>query len=106
MSRSPRLGAALTVFVLAAAGCFFSALQAGVIAASCADNLSEFGSEGTGLSRETDGAVVRCHFYAADGRTTDYVVSALPAVITLFLTAAIALIALTHLVRGLRARGQ
>jgi hypothetical protein len=102
MSRPRRLGATLTVFLLAAAGAFFSALQAGVVAASCARNLSEFGSEGTDLTRETGGAVVRCHYHGADGRDVDYVISTLPAVIAMVLTATIALIALVQTVRIVR----
>lgn len=104
MNRPRRLAPPLVVLVLAAAGAFFSAFQVAVVAASCENNFTGIGDVGSGLTRETDGTVVRCHYTDVPGGDVDFVISATPAVITMLLTAAIALVALVQVIGVLRDR--
>lgn len=105
MSTEKRLGPALLLVLFLATGAAgFAALQLALVANSCGDNLPAVGTEGSGLIREVDGTVVRCHYKDVADRDFDFVINVMPTAVSFVLAAMVALIASVEVIRRLRAR--
>lgn len=105
LSTQKRLGPALfAVLFLATGAAGFAALQFALVANSCGNNLPSVGIEGSGLVREINGTVVRCHYKDVAGRDFDFVINVMPTAVSFVLAAVVALVALLEVIRRLRAR--